>query len=169
MRKWLKEWGVPIVIAVIGAALFRTYGFAQIQVFDVSMQNTFFEGHRLIENKISVRFSEPERGDIVIINDPDLPERLIKRVIGLPGETIHITDGEVWIDGVRLDEPYVKGSTYPSTLAMPYQIPHNHVFVMGDNRERSMDSRSMGAIPLAHIEGKTVFRIWPLSQFGGLD
>lgn len=71
MRKWLKEWGVPIVIAVIGAALFRTYGFAQIQVFDVSMQNTFFEGHRLIENKISVRFSEPERGDIVIINDPD--------------------------------------------------------------------------------------------------
>lgn len=169
MRKWLKEWGVPIVIAVIGAALFRTYGFAQIQVFDVSMQNTFFEGHRLIENKLSVRFSQPERGDVVIINDPDLPERLIKRVIGLPGETIHITDGEVWIDGVRLDEPYVKGSTYPSTLAMPYQIPDNHVFVMGDNRERSMDSRSMGAIPLTHIEGKTVFRIWPLSHFGGLD
>lgn len=169
MRRWLKEWGVPIIIAVIGAALFRTYGFAQVQVFDVSMQNTLFEGYRLIEDKISFRFSDPERGDIVIINDPDLPERLIKRVIGLPGETIDMADGKVWINGVPLEEPYVKGITYPSTLAMPYKIPDNHVFVMGDNREHSMDSRSMGAIPLAHVEGTTAFRVWPLSAFGSLD
>lgn len=132
-------------------------------------ENTVFAGHRLIENKISVRFNEPDRGEIVIINDPDLPERLIKRVVGLPGETIHIANGEVWIDGTRLEEPYVKGKTYPSTLSMPYTIPEDHVFVMGDNREHSMDSRSMGAIPLAHVEGTTAFRVWPLSAFGSLD
>lgn len=169
MKKWMKEWGVPLMIAIVGASLFRTYGFAQVQVMDVSMQNTVFAGHRLIENKKSVRFNEPDRGEIVIINDPDLPERLIKRVVGLPGETIHIANGEVWIDGTRLEEPYVKGKTYPSTLSMPYTIPEDHVFVMGDNREHSMDSRSMGAIPLAHVEGTTAFRVWPLSAFGSLD
>jgi signal peptidase I len=170
VKQWFREWGVPLVIAVVGAALFRTYGFAQIQVVDVSMQNTFFEGHRLIEDKISYRFSEPERGDIVIIRDPDLSaERLIKRVIGLPGETIRIDDGAVWIDGVRLDEPYVKGSTYPSTLEMPYRIPPDSVFVMGDNRERSLDSRALGAIPLSSIEGKVDVRIWPFSRFGFVD
>lgn len=169
MKKWIREWGVPLMIAIIGATLFRTYGFAQIRVFDISMQNTFFEGHRLIEDKISYRFTAPERGDIVIIRDPDLPERLIKRVIGLPGETIHIKDGVVWIDGVRLDEPYAKGRTFPSKLEMPYRIPEDSVFVLGDNREHSLDSRSLGAIPLTYIEGKTDIRIWPLSEFGIVD
>jgi signal peptidase I len=169
VKKWVREWGVPLVIAFIGATLFRTYGFAQIQVVDVSMQNTFFEGHRLIEDKISYRFTGPERGDIVIIRDPELPERLIKRVIGLPGETIHIEDGAVWIDGVRLDEPYVKGLTFPSTVEMPYRIPPDSVFVMGDNRERSLDSRALGAISLSSIEGKVDVRIWPFSQFGFVD
>lgn len=168
MKKWIKEWGVPLVIAIIGATLFRTYGFAQIQVFDVSMQQTLYEGHRLIEDRISYRFSLPERGDIVILNGPEYDKRLIKRVIALPGEEINIVSGEVWIDGERLDEPYVQGVTSARGHVMPYTVPDDHVFLMGDNRERSLDSRELGAIPLSSIEGKTSFRIWPLSELGTL-
>lgn len=139
MKKWMKEWGVPLMIAIIGASLFRTYGFAQIQVFDVSMQHTLYEGHRLIEDRISYRFSEPERGDIVIVNGPEYDKRLIKRVIALPGEVVDIAEGEVWVNGVRLDESYAQGITAARGQSMPYTVPDGHVFVMGDNRERSLD------------------------------
>lgn len=87
----------------------------------------------------------------------------------LPGETIRIEEGAVWIDGIRLEEPYAAGRTFPGTVAMPYRIPVDSVFVMGDNREHSLDSRAFGAVPLSSIEGKVDLRIWPLSTFGFVD
>ena len=168
-KKWMKEWGVPFAIVIVASLLIRTYGFAHIQVFNVSMQNTLYEGHRLIEDKISYRFTSPERGDIVILNGPEYPERLIKRVIGLPGEEINIMDGYVYVNGEQLEEPYIKGVTTAHSIALPFKVPDDTVFVMGDNREHSVDSRDLGAIPFSSVEGKAAVRFWPLSKLGTVD
>ncbi len=169
IAKIMKEWVIPFAVVILIALAIRTYGFAHIQVFNVSMQNTLFEGHRLIENKLIYRFGEPKRGDIVIINGPEYPERLIKRVIGLPGETIDFADGHVRINGVVLEEDYTQGFSSARSLAMPLVIPDDAYFLMGDNREHSVDSRDLGAIPMSSIEGKASFRFWPLSQMGMLE
>lgn len=170
-NKWvkeLKEWTLSLGIAVVGALLFQNYVYAQTEVHNVSMQNTLVEGQRLIEDKWSYRFHGPKQGDIVIINGPEYDSRLVKRVIALPGQTIDFIDGEVYVDGVKLDEDYVKGETYPGVVAVPYTVPADHVFVMGDNRENSLDSRAFGPVALDSLEGKAVFRVWPIGKFGDL-
>ncbi|RIX51742.1 signal peptidase I [Paenibacillus nanensis] len=170
-NKWVKEikdWTLSLGIAVVGALLFQNYVYAQTEVHNVSMQNTLVEGQRLIEDKWSYRFHGPKSGDIVIINGPEYDSRLVKRVIALPGQTIDMKDGEVYVDGVKLDEDYAKGETYPVVVPMPYTVPAGHVFVMGDNRENSLDSRTFGAVAQDSLEGKAVFRVWPIDKFGNL-
>lgn len=170
-NKWLKEvreWTLSVAVAVIVSILFQTYVYAQTEVHNVSMQNTLVDGQRLIEDKWSYRFHTPNREDIVIIHGPEYKERLVKRVIGLPGEVIDIRSGKVYVNGTKLDEPYIKGITTAEGLAMPYTVPEGHLFVMGDNRENSLDSRALGPIALTSIEGKAVFRIWPMEKFGSL-
>lgn len=170
VKKLIKEWVIPFAIVILVSLAIRNYGFAHIQVFNVSMQSTLFEGHRLIEDKISYRFSKPERGDIVIVNGPEYHERLIKRVIGLPGESIDFSpDGKVLINGEPLEEHYATGSTYARSMTVPAVVPDNAYFLMGDNREHSIDSRDLGMIPLSSIEGKAVWRFWPVSLMGILD
>ncbi|HEX7058163.1 MAG TPA: signal peptidase I, partial [Bacilli bacterium] len=129
------------------------------------------EGQRLIEDKITYRFYGPSRGDIVIVHGPESDRRLVKRIIGLPGDVIDMRDGKLYLNGRELYEPYVKGKTYPNGMKLPYTVPAHKVFVMGDNREVSLDSRSpeIGPIDLNSIEGKIIFRIWPLSKFGTID
>lgn len=171
-KKWVRElrdWVVSLSIAVVAALLIQNYAFAQTEVRNISMQETLYEGQRLIEDKITYRFTTPDRGDIVIINGPETDKRLIKRVIGLPGDVLDIRNGSVYINDVLLDEPYVKGETHPDILPVPYEVPADTVFVMGDNRMRSEDSRSLGAIPLTSIEGRAIFRLWPLNMFGVID
>lgn len=171
-NKWvkeLKEWTLSLGIAVVGALLFQNYVYAQTEVHNVSMQNTLVAGQRLIEDKWSYHFHDPKQGDIVIINGPEYDSRLVKRVIALPGQTIDMKEGEVYIDGVKLNEDYVKGLTYPGAIAVPYTVPENHVFVMGDNRENSLDSRSFGPVALGSLEGKAVYRVWPIGKFGDLN
>lgn len=169
LLKEAREWALSLLIAVIVAMLFQTYVYAQTEVHNVSMQNTLADGQRLIEDKWSYHFHSPVRGDIVIINGPEHTERLVKRVIGLPGEVIDIRNGHVYINDVKLDEPYAKGETYAGALAVPLTIPEGHLFVLGDNRENSLDSRSLGPIVQTSIEGKAVFRIWPIDKFGTLN
>lgn len=147
---------------------------------------------RVMANKLAYRWSDPERGDVVVFRDPAEPEAeetipeavirsvleaigvrtrgredLIKRVIGLPGETVTITDNQVFIDGEPLAEPYL-----PETVSMPddgpFEVPADEVFVMGDNRQFSFDSRRFGTIPFESLVGRAFVTIWPLSRFGGL-
>ena len=94
----------------------------------------------------------------------------IKRVIGIPGDEIDIRDGYVYVNGEKLEEPYVKGKTYKKNLEFPITVQKNHVFVLGDNRENSSDSRyqSLGCIDYSKIKGKATFRFWPLDKFGYL-
>lgn len=168
LLKEIREWTLSIAVAVILSILFQTYVYAQTEVHNVSMQNTLAEGQRLIADKWSYKFHTPNRGDIVIINGPEYKDRLVKRVIGLPGDVIDFRDGDVYVNGIRLEENYVKGITKADSLTMPYTVPEGHLFVMGDNRENSLDSRALGPIALTSVEGKAVFRIWPMEKFGGL-
>ncbi|SEN35597.1 signal peptidase I [Paenibacillus sp. OV219] len=172
-KSWVREvrdWCISLAVAVVVALLVQNYAFAQTEVKNISMQKTLIEGQRLIEDKLSYHFEKPQRGDIVIINGPESDKRLIKRVIGLPGDVIDFTeDGQVTVNGKALNEPYIKGRTYANGLQVPYTIPDRTVFVMGDNRENSMDSREIGPIAFSSVEGRAVFRLWPLNKFGQLN
>jgi signal peptidase I len=146
---------IAIVIHLFLAQATRVEGY--------SMEPTLYGHQRLIIEKVSYRFHRPSRGDIVVLQVPGYDKLLIKRVIGLPGETIEIKDGVVWIDGQPLDEPYVKGSmrgSYPPTV-----IPEGSIFVMGDNRNNSSDSRVFGPVSIEHIVGHAWMRYWPLQAF----
>ncbi|GMK38108.1 signal peptidase I [Paenibacillus sp. CCS19] len=170
-KKWtreLREWLTAIAVAVILSLLIQNYAFAQVQVFNISMQNTLVEGQRLFEDKLSYHITEPKRGEIVIINSKEEHRNLVKRVIALPGETIDFRDGAVFVNDVKLDEPYTKGQSYPNNFKTPYMVPDDHVFVLGDNRERSEDSRVFGAVSYADIDGRVLFRVWPLNKFGSI-
>ncbi|MUT66440.1 signal peptidase I [Paenibacillus sp. NEAU-GSW1] len=165
-RKELREWGISLSLAIIFALLFQNYVYAQSEVHNISMQNTLIAGQRLIEDKWSYKFKNPEHGDIVIINGPESDMRLVKRVIGLPGDVIDIHDGSVFLNGERINEPYTKGLTTSGSLVFPYIVESDKIFVMGDNREHSEDSRDLGPIAFSSIEGKVVYRIWPIAKFG---
>jgi signal peptidase I len=172
-KPWIRElrdWCVTLGIAITAALLIQNYAFAQTEVKNISMQKTLVDGQRLIEDKISYHFETPHRGDIVIISGPESDKRLIKRVIGLPGDVIDFTDdGHVLVNHTALQEPYVKGLTYSNGMELPFTVPAKTVFVMGDNRENSQDSRMLGPISMSSVEGRAVFRLWPLSKFGQLD
>ncbi|MCX7921835.1 MAG: signal peptidase I [Clostridia bacterium] len=177
------DWAVTIVIALVIAMLIKAFLFIPIEVKMVSMQDTLFEGQRLIVYKLGYYFSQPKRGDIIIFeHQPGSLKGLlkylpipnpqevdyIKRVIAVPGDEIEIKDGAVYLNGKKLDEPYAKGVTYNFNTDKPIKIPENKIFVMGDNREHSSDSRQFGPIDIDKVRGKAVFRIWPLQEFGGI-
>jgi signal peptidase I len=129
-------------------------------------------GDRVLVSKLN---RTPGRGDIVVFNrpsndppqSPDDPKVLIKRVIGLPGETVEARDGKVYVDGKALDESYLPKGTV-TTIAKPITVPKGEILVLGDNRGVSQDGRYFGPIPENLIVGRAILRIWPLSRFGTL-
>lgn len=145
------------------------------RVVSVSMQPNFFENDRLIVEKISYRFSEPKRGDVIVFKYPENEDiSLIKRIIGLPGETLTIKDNNIYINDQLLTEPYVKDqeSTVPNAVIKentPFVINPNEYVVMGDNRLESGDSRQWGTISDTHIIGRAIFRFWPPRTLGILS
>jgi signal peptidase I len=152
-----------IVPAVIIALLIHLFLAQATRVYGSSMQPNLHTNERLVVEKLSYRFHSPQRGDIVILRDPDGgPDLLIKRVVGLPGERVMVADGQVFVDGVALDEPYLNQVT--SGNGRSWSVPPLHVFVMGDNRGASRDSRIFGSIPMESILGRAVVRYWPLSE-----
>lgn len=168
----LVDWAVVIAVALLVAFVVRTYVLAHFVVDGTSMESTLHHGDRVFVNKIGYRFHDPRRGDVVVLHDgkSDRDRDLIKRVIGLPGETISMIDCEVRIDGVVLDEPYLDeehripggcGAGVPEQL-----IPEGAVFVLGDNRDDSADSRSrdIGVIDHDEIVGRAFVVFWPLSD-----
>ncbi|MFF2482560.1 signal peptidase I [Paenibacillus sp. NPDC058071] len=168
-KKELREWTVALGAAILISFLFQNYMYAQSQVHNISMQNTLVAGQRLIEDKWSYRFNAPLHRDIVIIKGPESPKRLVKRVVGVAGDIIDIRDGKLILNGLPVEEPYTKGMTNPGSFRLPYTVEEGSVFVMGDNREQSEDSRDLGPIALSSIEGKAVYRIWPIAKFGDIN
>jgi len=167
----LRELAEVVVLAII---LYFGISFAvqTVHVEGLSMFATLDDNNYLIADKIAYRLHAPQRGDIIILRPPtDDSKDFIKRVIALPGERLLIRDGQVFINGHRLNEPYLpenwtSQANWGGDTGMV--IPPNQYFVMGDNRNRSQDSRTFGPIGRDRIDGRAWFRIWPLNNFGNI-
>ena len=151
-----------------------TFVIQAVRVEGISMFATLDDGDYLMANKIDYRLHPPQRGDIIILRPPTTNStEFIKRVIALPGERLLIRDGVVYINGHKLDEPYLPeawtlDNNWPRDNSNGQVIGPNQYFVMGDNRNRSQDSRVFGPISRDRIDGKAWFRIWPFDHFGGI-
>jgi signal peptidase I len=141
---------------------------SRIRVESISMQPTLYAGNFVFVNKLAYRLGEPQRGDIIVFRYPPDPDQVpyIKRVIGLPGDTVSISGGKVHINGQELIEPYIFVQTH---YGDEWFVPENQLFVMGDNRNNSSDSRSWGFVPLEHVIGKAEVIYWPPEQWGILN
>ena len=192
--KEIRSWIFSILGALFIALFINSKVFANAEVQQSSMESTLFSEQYLIVDKFSYNFSEPKRGDIIIflkneekgsIIDETLRNidsiisklkdnkeakashsRLVKRVIGIEGDEIDIKDGYVYLNGSKLKEPYVKGDTFIREFSLPVKVGHNQLFVLGDNRPVSEDSRSFGLIDINQVEGKAVFRVYPFEEMG---
>lgn len=128
-----------------------------------SMNPTLFNGEYLIINNFIYELDEPQRGDIIVFKHPRNELNLIKRVIGLPGDTVEISDGRVRVNGVVLDEPYIQA---PPNYNNSWVVPEDQYFVLGDNRNNSSDSHSWGFLPKDLILGKALYVYWPPERWG---
>jgi signal peptidase I len=166
------DWMVVIVVALLVAFLVRTFVIAHFVVEGESMYSTLDTGDRVFVNKLSYRLHDPNRGDVVVLHQiTGASERdLIKRVIGLPGETVEVRNCTVLIDGRVLDEPYLDPEVVTPTncggdFLLDGVVPENHVFVMGDNRGGSQDSRVIGPINEDDLVGRAFVVFWPRSHW----
>ena len=138
-----------------------------VRVEGTSMEPQLVDQERVFVNKMAYRFSPIRRGDVVVFHAPEeAGKSYIKRVIGLPGETVQIVDGRVYLNGRPLAEPYVPPLFFDRTSHPPVIVPEDHVFVLGDHRNVSNDSRHWGVLPHDNVFGKAVFKYWPPEEFG---
>jgi len=137
-------------------------------VVEHCMEPNLHEGERLLVNKVVYNFHDPERGDVIILDPPfETDEVYIKRIIGLPGDTVEVKDGAVYINGTKLDEPYIKEP--PHYTYGPEEIPEGEYFVLGDNRNNANDSHKWGTVPGENIIGKVWLVFWPFSEWGVVE
>jgi signal peptidase I len=166
------EIAIIIVAAVVLAFCITNFVAQPYEIPSGSMEDTIEIGDRVFSEKVSSDFNNPERGDIVTFKDVTNQNRvLIKRVIATGGQTVDLIDGTVYVNGVALSEPYTQGKPsydLKSGIVYPYTIPDGYIWVMGDNRTNSSDSRAFGAIPVSNITGHAFFRYWPLNRIGSL-
>jgi signal peptidase I len=181
-----------ILVALVVAILIKTFLIQAFFIPSASMRNTLVEGDRVMVNKLAYRFGDPSHGDVIVFDSPldadgdgenifsalvrhvaeslglSSPESaLIKRVIAVGGETIAIVDGQVLVDDVVITEPYLRDGIRMPDFG-PEEIPDGYVFVMGDNRQASQDSRRFGPVSVDDIIGRAFVRVWPPSRWGGL-
>lgn len=164
---FLYDWVSAMIFALMVPVLLFTLFIRIVTVEGSSMDDTLQDDDHLVLLTAVETF---EYGDIVVV-DRYTEEPLIKRVIAVAGDTVEITgDGQVYLNGERLVEPYAKGATYPNAMGGQLRVPEGHVFVLGDNRPISKDSRSadVGLVPVEDVVGKAVCRLWPLSAIGSI-
>ena len=168
----IKELVLYAVLIVLCVKIIPTYVLQRTIVDGPSMENTLLDGESLLVEKISWRFGKIDRFDIIVFYPYGREvesEYYIKRVIGLPGETVQIIEDKIYIDGELLEEDYGKDQVIsPGRAAEPVKLGDDEYFVLGDNREVSLDSRSaqVGNVSRKNFGGKAILRIWPLSEFG---
>lgn len=175
-KKETWEWIKALLIAFILAALIRYFLFAPIVVDGKSMMPNLHNHDRLIINKLAYNIGEPERFDIIVFHATPTKD-FIKRVIGLPGEHIEYHNDTLYVDGKPVPEPFLKVKKQRTQGNLTYDfklqetavgqktVPEGTLFVMGDNRRRSKDSRIIGAVPMDEVVGEAVLQFWPLSDF----
>jgi signal peptidase I len=190
---WLELPGL-LFTALAVAVVVKTFLIQPFYIPSESMLPTIEINDRVIVNKLAYRFGEPEPGDVVVVLNPALTDEqlqesipeavirsileavgvrsrpevdLIKRVVAVEGQTVEVADGRLYIDGVPQEEPYLLEPDIRGTFG-PQVVPEGHVFLMGDNRNSSLDSRAFGPVPVEEIIGQAILRIWPLDRFGTL-
>ena len=137
---------------------------ARIRVDGNSMEPNFSNGELVLINKLAYRLGEPERGDIIVFHYPvDPSQEFIKRVVGLPGDQVHIEKGSIYINGLLLEEPYI---SYRFDYWGDWTVEEGQLFVLGDNRNNSLDSHNWGTVPLDYVIGKALFVYWPFNVLG---
>jgi signal peptidase I len=165
VKSWLRELVESVLPALVIVLVINVFLAQATRVEGQSMEPNLHNNQRLIIEKVTYRFNQPERGDIVVLHPPQQSsEPLIKRVVGLPGETLAIHDGQVYVDGEPMTEPYLSQPTWGSME--PILVPEEHVFVMGDNRRASNDSRAFGVVAFDDIIGRAWVRYWPPAEIG---
>ncbi|GMR24177.1 MAG: hypothetical protein BMS9Abin37_2690 [Acidobacteriota bacterium] len=159
-----------LAIAIVVCVILITYVVQAFKVQGTSMSPELLDGERILVNKFVYRFADIERGDVVVFWYPEDPElSFIKRVVGLPRETVEVRNGKVYVDGVLIDEPYVIVDNADRRSFASQEIRPGHYFVLGDNRRGSNDSRSWGLVPERYIYGKAFAKIWPPKDVGAVD
>jgi signal peptidase I len=165
LRGWVRDLAVAMSLALI----IIVFLYQPVKVEGTSMAPLLSDQERIFINKFVYRFEPIERGDVVVFWYPlDRSKSFIKRVVGLPGETIELRRGHLFIGDRELSESYVPASFFDGSSYGPLQIPGNSYFVMGDHRDSSNDSRMFGAVSREFIYGKAVFAYWPVDHFGSI-
>jgi len=203
VRAWAKEVSIVIVAALVLSFIIKTFFFQSFFIPSSSMESTLDVGDRILVTKWRPGPMELRRGDIVVFKDPsdwlgdgqrrspsvlatvgqftgllpaDSGEHLVKRIIGLPGDVVECCDaeGRLIVNGVSLDEPYLADGIQPSAIDFAVTVPDGYLWLMGDNRPFSADSRAHmgepggGAVPIDHVVGTAFARVWPFDSFGGI-
>jgi signal peptidase I len=169
--RWLLETVAMVALAFLLAQGIKAYVLQPFVVPTGSMETTIMTGDRVLSEKISYYFEDPQTGDIVVFDDPQgRHPQLIKRVIATEGQTVDIADGVVLVDGEALSEPYLDGvTTEPGSEPLPITIAEGQVWLMGDNRPNSGDSRFIGAQPVSSVNARAFATYWPLDRIGLLE
>ena len=173
------EWVAVFAVAMALMFGIRAFVAEPFTVPTGSMEPTILIGDNVIAQKVTLEVGQQvSAGDIVVFRNPVATSEhdiLVKRVIAVGGQTVDLRDGVVYVDGRATDEPYTHGSTYPLDtqadgveVSFPYTVPEGSVWLMGDNRENSADSRYFGAVPVENLIGVAFFRYWPLDRVGTL-
>ena len=162
-----------VLLVLVMFFLLTNFVFCGYVIPSGSMEDTLMPEDRIFAEKISYYVDSPQPGDIVTFDDPEVPGRtLIKRCVAVAGQTVDLQDGKVVVDGVTLSEPYTMGKeSLPlnsPTVTYPYTVPQGHIWVMGDNRTNSLDSRYFGSIRIDSVTGKAFFRFFPFDRIGTL-
>lgn len=176
LRSLISLAGMVVLVLALSWGL-RTFVFQAYEIPSGSMEKTIMTDDMVFAEKISYYTGEPQQGDIVTFKDPEIPSRvLIKRVVATGGQMVDLVDGRVYVDGEPLDEPYTAGEpsyalvpAYGTSISYPYTVPEGELWVMGDNRTNSQDSRYFGSIDASSVTGKAVLIYWPLDHFGLLS
>jgi signal peptidase I len=151
-----------IVLAVVLFFAINTVS-ARVRVDGFSMVPTLQNGEYVLVNRLAYRNSLPERGDIIVFESPQVSDLdLIKRVIGLPGDTVRISGGQVWVNDQVLDEPYIAAAPVYNNS---WNVPEGNLFVLGDNRNDSSDSHAWGFLPIENVIGKAILIYWPIPEW----
>jgi signal peptidase I len=162
------EWAEVLIIAVALTIIIRVFIVQQFTVYGISMLPNFHTGERVLVNQFIYRFEPIEDGQVIVLRYPlDPKTNFIKRVVATPGQTLRMLDGQLYINGKKVKEPWIK---YPGHADFPlgggvYKVPAGRVFVMGDNRPNSLDSRYFGAVPYGDIIGEVFLIFWPPGNF----
>jgi signal peptidase I len=164
--RFLRDVLETVLPALLIAVLINVFVGQATRVEGQSMEPNLHTDQRLVVEKVSYRFHGPQRFDVVVLEMPSQgDELLIKRVIGLPGETVEIKDGHVYINDEQLQESFTDEMTQPGRYG-EVTVPPLHVYVLGDNRDRSNDSRSFGPVPIKSVVGRAWLSYWPLERVG---